>query len=109
MKLYYTLDFINDPRRGRLCVVRPINRNAPTQVRKASDASLAVKGARLFNLLPRELRNTDLPVTRSVIPFKTKLDNFLSSIPDQPTVQGRKRPAATNCLLDQIPMTIKSL
>ena len=105
----YTVNIINNPRRGRLCVVRPINKNAPNQVRKASEASLTVRGARLFNLLPRDIRNTDLPLTNSVIPFKTKLDNFLTCIPDQPTVQSRRRPAATNSLLDQIPMTVRSL
>ena len=105
----YTLNFHHNPRRGRLCVVRSINKNAPTQVKKASEASLAIKGARLFNLLPREIRNSDLPVTRSVIPFKTKLDNFLATIPDQPTVQSRQRPASTNSLLDQIPMTVRCL
>ena len=105
----YKLDFINNARRGRLCVVRPVNKNAPTQVRCASESSLAVKGARAFNLLPKEVRDITLPVSKSVVPFKTKLDNFLSSIPDQPTVQGRRRPASSNSLLDQIPMTVRSL
>ena len=105
----YKLDFINNARRGRLCVVRPVNKNAPTQVRRASESSLAVKGARAFNLLPKEVRDITLPVSKSVVPFKTKLDNFLSSIPDQPTVQGRRRPASSNSLLDQIPITVRSL
>ena len=105
----YTINLINNPRRGRLCVSRIINKKAPIQVRRASEASLAVKGARLFNLLPRYIRDTAVPVSKSVIPFKTKLDNFLSSIPDQPTVQSRRRPAETNSLLDQIPMTVRSL
>ena len=105
----YKLDFINNARRGRLCVVRPVNKNAPTQVRRASESSLAVKGARAFNLLPKEVRDITLPVSKSVVPFKTKLDNFLSLIPDQPTVQGRRRPASSNSLLDQIPMTVRSL
>ena len=104
----YTLNFNINPRRGKLCMVRSTNKKAPIQVRRASEASLAVRGARLFNLLPCDVRNTVLPLTKSVIPFKTKLDNFLSTIPDQPTVQTRRRPALSNSLLDQIPMTVRS-
>ena len=105
----YKLAFINNPRRGKLCVVRKVNQHAPIQVKRASDASLAVRGARIFNLLPQNIRDTLLTSTKSVIPFKTKLDQFLSSVPDQPTIQSRKRPAQTNSLLDQIPMTIRTL
>ena len=92
-----------------MCVIRQINKNAPLQVRRASEASFEVRGARLFNLLPRDVRNIALPTSNSVIPFKTQLDNFLSSIPDQPTVQTRRRAAGTNSLVDQIPMTVRSL
>ena len=105
----YTINFINNPRRGRLCVVRTINKNAPLQVKKASEATLAVRGARIFNLLPRSIRDISLNTNRSVIPFKSKLDQFLSTIPDQPTIQNRKRPAKTNSLADQIPMTVRTL
>ena len=105
----YKLAFINNPRRGKLCVVRKVNQHAPIQVKRASDASLAVRGARIFNLLPQNIRDTLLTPNKSVIPFKTKLDQFLSSVPDQPTIQSRKRPAQTNSLLDQIPMTIRTL
>ena len=105
----YTINFINNPRRGRLCVVRTINKNTPLQVKKASEATLAVRGARIFNLLPRSIRDISLNTNRSVIPFKSKLDQFLSTIPDQPTIQNRKRPAKTNSLADQIPMTVRTL
>ena len=105
----YSLTFSENPRRGRLCIVRNVNKTAPSKVKKASEASLAVRGARIFNLLPRDVRDTVLSTTKSVIPFKSKLDNFLSSIPDQPTVQNRRRPASTNSLLDQIPFSIRSL
>ena len=105
----YKMVFTNNARRGRLCEVRPVNRKAPTQVRRVAESSLAVKGARCFNLLPRAVRDVTLPLSRSVAPFKTKLDTFLSTIPDQPTVQCRRRPASSNSLLDQIPMTVRSL
>ena len=35
----YTLNFSNNPRRGRLCVSRIVNQKAPIQVRRASEAS----------------------------------------------------------------------
>ena len=104
----YTIEFTNNPRRGRLCVIRNVNKNAHIQVKRASEASLAVRGARIFNLLPRSVRDTTLTTTKSVIPFKSKLDQFLSTIPDQPTIQCRKRPASTNSLIEQIPMTVRS-
>ena len=83
----YTVSFKNNPRRGRLCLVRTINKRAPNEVKRASEGSLAVRGAKLFNLLPRNIRDTELTVTNSVIPFKTKLDNFLTTIPDQQSSQ----------------------
>ena len=56
-------------------------------VRRARAGSLAVKGAQLFNLLPDQLRNSDL-----------------ANIPDEPTVSGLVRRADTNSLLNQIPI-----
>ena len=34
--------------------------------------------------------------------FKSRLDAWLGTVPDQPTVPGRQRAAATNSLLDQV-------
>ena len=69
-------------------------------VRKATEASLPVKGANLFNLIPKELRD----MTGTALQFKAGLDKWLTNIPDQPTVNGRQRAAKTNSLLDQVPM-----
>ena len=65
------------------------------------EKSLSVHGAHLFNLLPKSLRNensADFPL------FKNHLDIFLKNIPDQPTTPGLGRAAATNSLLDQVPL-----
>ena len=105
----YTLAFTNNPRRGKICTVNPISKSAPATVRRAKEASLAVHGARLFNILPRHVRDTVLPENKLALLFKKNLDVYLSKIPDQPTIQGRRRPANSNSLLDQIPMTIRSL
>ena len=68
-------------------------------VRQAKEASLCVHGAKLFNLLPRHLRDIS---TGTVDQFKNQLDSWLQTIPDQPTVPGRQRAAMTNSLIDQV-------
>ena len=87
-------------RRGRAALPHDVVSSSPAPVKKARESSLGVKGARIFNLLPAELRNID---SHSVDLFKTQLDIFLKSIPDQPTIAGLGRSAETNSLLHQIP------
>ena len=96
----YSMDFATNPRRGRLAVVHQVSGQAPPAVRRAREASLQVKGAQLFNLIPKDLRN----MTGTVLQFKAGLDTWLSNIPDQPTINARQRAAMTNSLLDQVPM-----
>ena len=79
-------------------VVAPYCSKAPAAVRKARESSLQVRGARLFNCLPRDIRDM---FTGTPEMFKTRLDEWLSRIPDQPTIPGRQRAASTNSLLDQ--------
>ena len=74
-------------------------RLAPADVRRAKEASLGVKGARIFNLLPVWIRTLN---GVNVEKFKYELDRFLYGVPDQPTVPGRPRAATTNSLLDQL-------
>ena len=90
-------------RRGRECRVRNIQLNAPNPVKKARENSLAVKGAKMFNLLPSEIRNI---TSKKVNDFKSRLDVFLRNVPDEPTINGEGRAAQTNCLLHQIPLLI---
>ena len=79
--------------------VPPMASHSPASVRKAREASLKVKGARLFNLLPKEIRNLS---GVSIDSFKSQLDSWLTQIPDQPTIPGRQRAALTNSLIDQV-------
>lgn len=95
----YSLPFQHSDRRGRTVLVPPIVSEAASPVKKAKESSIQVKGARLYNLLPKDLRDLQ-GVT--VDTFKTSLDSWLSQIPDQPTVVGRQRAAATNSLIDQV-------
>ena len=98
----YALDFTSTMSRcGRLCRVAPVSPRAPVGVRRAMEAGLATKGAKLFNILPAEIRNIDVA---RVDLFKAKLDSFLSTIPDEPSIPGRGRAAESNSLLHQIPI-----
>ena len=79
--------------------VAPLRNAAPAAVKKAKESSLQVKGAQLFNCIPRELRDT---FTGTAEQFKAGLDKWLADIPDQPIIPGRQRSAATNSLLEQV-------
>ena len=70
----------------------------PCQVLKAREASLSVRGCQLFNIIPRGLRDLN---HGTVEKFKSGLDAWLSTIPDEPSIPDRQRAALTNSLLDQ--------
>ena len=95
----YQANFYTSPRRGRLMQLSTLNNSAPASVRRARESSLKVKGARLFNAIPRDLRDMSVGTQDK---FKARLDEWLATIPDQPTIPGRARAAATNSLLDQV-------
>ena len=95
----YQATFTQSERRGRLMKVSPLCNQSPAAVKKARESSLQVRGAQLFNCIPRELRDT---FTGTTDQFKAGLDKWLSTIPDQPTVPGRVRAAASNSLLEQV-------
>ena len=99
----YVLEFsLTNGRRGRKCKVKSVVRSAPASVKKARENSLAVKGAKMFNMLPSEIRNID---SEKVDIFKTRLDRYLRTIPDEPTIPEVGRAAETNSLLHQIPIS----
>ena len=98
----YDLEFTLDgTRRGRFIIPKSIVKSAPASVRNARERSLAVKGARIFNLLPESLRGLN---SGHVEYFKNHLDVFLENIPDQPTVPGLGRGAESNSLIHQLPL-----
>jgi hypothetical protein len=51
------------PRRGRLVEGAQYHREAHVAVRQAREASLSVQGAKLFNLLPRHIRDMNTGTT----------------------------------------------
>ena len=97
----YSVNWQWSDRRGRLLIPASIPKHAPTKVKYAREKSLSVHGARLFNLLPKSLRNEDCG---DFLLFKNHWDIFLATVPDQPTVPGLARAAPSNSLLDQIPL-----
>ena len=97
----YSLQFQHSIRRGTTVVVPPMAARSPVAVRRAKEASLQVKGARLYNLMPQNLRDIK---DVNIDTFKSKLDSWLSGIPDQPTIAGRQRAALSNSLIDQVVM-----
>ena len=60
--------------------VPPMAYHSPAAVRKAREESLQVKGSRLFNLCPKDLRD-----------MKAGLDAWLATIPDSLQYQGGRR------------------
>jgi hypothetical protein len=97
----YSVNFSESGRRGRVADVKPNVSSAPAAVQRAREASLGVKGSRIFNILPDSIRNTR---GGSVDAFKFALDKFLATVPDQPTIPGLTRAAESNSLLHQVPM-----
>jgi hypothetical protein len=95
----YHLPFYQSDRRGLLVALPPMAHRSPTAVKRAREASLQVKGARLFNLVPQDLRGM---IGVAVDTFKEALDGWLEGIPDRPTIQGRQRAALTNFLTYQV-------
>ena len=88
-------------RKGTECQI-PSMRSSRVMDRVQSmiDNSLVVKGPKLFNTLPRELRDFDGNQEK----FKKMLDDFLMKIPDQPVLPSDVyvQEASSNSLLEQI-------
>jgi len=81
--------------KGRFCIVQTVDNKLPYIEKLQLSNSLKIKGAKLFNLLPKELRNFngDIQV------FGDNLDMFLSSFPDKPSCPHRTCMDQRNSLL----------
>ena len=86
-------------RRGRECKVPKTSPSSATPVKNARANSFAIRGPRLFNTLPKSLRDRTNCTPEA---FKASLDAHLSSIPDEPSVPGltQYKRAETNSLID---------
>ena len=86
-------------RNGRLCRVISVSSQS-SKYRTMQHNTLSRFGIRLFNSLPRYLRDMTIPLEN----FKLQLDRFISNIPDEPVVPGYKssQAAESNSMVDQI-------
>ena len=84
-----------NPRLGRLCnVVIP-----DAKLQNIRDGTLPIQGAKLFNILPKEIRDMrNVPLQK----FKGALDMYLKQIPDEPQITGYTacRRASSNSLIE---------
>ena len=85
-------------RRGRVCIVPGLGNQTLASVTSMIEASFSVRGPKLFNCLPMNLRNFN----GSVDTFKGKLDKFLKCIPDRPSLPAYQQSASSNSILDQL-------
>ena len=75
---------------------------SPTLPTDLKARSILAKCCTLYNCLPANLRRPDDGThPPNYKKFKEDLDKWLATIPDQPTVPGRFRPAQTNSILHQ--------
>ena len=90
-----------DDRLGRKCDIPRIITSSTAHVRNLREASLCVRGQKLFNILPKDLRNVTGCRKET---FKSALDKYLSTVPDEPHIQGyvQMRRADSNSLLDMV-------
>ena len=97
----YKINSTNHAQLGRKCTIHVVPRG---RLHKIREASLPVNGAKLFNSLPKQIR--DLTVIK-LDSFKRALDNFLKTVPDHPQLPGymKFRRAATNSLLHIIALS----
>ena len=90
-------------RRGRETIIPPLK--GKQSIKSLREQSFQVNGPRLFNSLPKHIRN----IRRvSIDDFKEHLDKYLQKIPDEPNVEGLTpatcnlfTAAPSNSILDQ--------
>ena len=88
-------------RKGTECQIPPLKSTRVMQrVQSMIDNSLVVKGPKLFNKLPRYLRD----FSGNLEEFKKTLDDFLVDIPDQPVLPTAEyaQSVTSNSLLEKI-------
>ena len=90
---------------GRRLEVPRVNGSAKTN--KLKDQAFQINGAKLFNVCPSWIRNQFTKSKQSNLfchgpeEFKEKLDQYISSIPDQPRIDGLSPGVENNSLLHQ--------
>ena len=70
---------------GRRCQLPRLNKKTRMSVQTMKDNSFQTNGPKLFNSLPKVLRNMK---KCSEEDFKEELDKYLQKLPDQPKIDG---------------------
>ena len=86
-------------RHGLKCLRPELNEGRRTRFGTRKENSLVVFGQKLFNHIPKEIRECHGPPET----FKKMLDRFLLTVPDQPVIHGGEYPqqATTNSIITQ--------
>ena len=84
---------LDNERLGRKVLIPSLKRNGRKAIQTLREQCFQINGARLFNCLPKQLRN----INTCQEDFKEALDKYLSSVPDQPRI-GSLIPQATDQL-----------
>ena len=90
-----------EERRGRLCEVPKLKGSA--EVQKLRRQSFQMSGPKLWNSLPKNLRNLK---NCSLGQFKELLDCFLAKVPDEPKAEGLT-PGATDVITGRATNTLE--
>ena len=86
-----SLQFYETPRRGWCCKIPPLVKNCKPRLQKLYDESFTIKGAKLWNMIPKSIKEKT-----SLETFKGSLTKLILRLPDNPPVPGR---ASQNSLL----------
>ena len=88
-------------RRGRECKVPNVRSSTSMRIQSIRRSSFGIKGPRLFNCLPKHIRDLR---NMTVEKFKLQLDKFLSTLPDEPLIPGytQYRRVNSNSILDWV-------
>ena len=83
-----------------------IKKTTTTCFKQMRTQSFSHTGARIYNSLLKHLKRKQaleekFDRLRVVEEFEKQLDNFLTTLPDQPTTPGLTRTAETNSIVDQ--------
>ena len=96
------LVFSENPRTGIHCQT-PLSPSSQKKCVRAIQANFVLnKGSRLYNTLPSHLRKIYSSESNPLDSFKKDLDDFLLTVPDEPTISGLVRPANSNSILEQV-------
>ena len=89
----------NKGRNGRSFKLPQMNRTAYVRLKTLREGSFFVKSIKLFNSLPRNIRDLE---GCSVDKFKNKLDKFFRNLPDTPLIPGytASSPVENNSIVD---------